>query len=160
MNNYDQVAKEAHQLRQANQEAYNRFNTEPTNGYKSRLEALWISELEGCEHFFCVECVLVPVWVDGPFGRFLSNYKPDLVILNQSGRILIELKPTRELALADDRQKRALELNPKYKFMVIGGYPFSQRGVTVRLLTGNREKVYDKINVCDVLGFLGCSCSD
>lgn len=156
MADWKKVSEEAHQVRQKNQEAYDEFNVEPTDGYRSRLEALWVAELEECEFFQCVECELVPVWIDGPYGRFLSNYKPDIVIQNADGKIFVELKPNHELAMADDRQKRALELNPKYKFMIIGGYPYQGRGVTVRMLTGKKESVNKDIQVSDVLKFLGC----
>jgi hypothetical protein len=156
------LSKKAHELRQKQQEGYNEFNVEPTevNGtpVRSRLEALWIEELSDCDSFKCVECVKVPVWIDGPYGKILGNYQPDLLIETAEGKILVELKPTKKLALIDDRPKRALELNPKMKFMVVGGYPYSQRGVTVRLLTGDREKVYNEVNVCQVLEFLGCNC--
>lgn len=157
-------AKKAHQLRQKNQEHYDSHNVEPTtaqNGTlcRSRLEALWIDELSHCESFKCIECVQVPLWIQGSYGLFLSNYKPDLKIeLSDGSLILVELKPNEELALADDRQKRALELNPKMKFVVIGGYPYSQRGVTVRMLTGKKEIVHKYIQVCDVLKFLECNC--
>lgn len=125
---------------------------------RSRLEAEWLEELIDCDHFKCVECVQVPVWIEGPYGRFLRNYKPDLAVDNVDGQILIELKPTVKLALEDTRQKRALELNPRFKFIVIGGYPNRKNGVLVRLLTGNQEKVYDGVSTCEVLQFLGCEC--
>jgi hypothetical protein len=60
--------------------------------------------------------------------------------------------------MEDDRQKRALELNPGYKFAVIGGYPYSKKGVTVRLLTGKKEIVHKNVQVCDVLKFMECEC--
>lgn len=154
-------SKKAHKARQQNQERYDAFNTEPTevNGVlvRSRLEALWIEELSDCEHFSCVECFEVPVWIHGPYGTFLSNYKPDIIIENTDGKILVELKPTTEMCLADDRQSRALELNPKMKFLVIGGYPYSTR-ITARLMTGNQEKVFKDLSSCDILRFLGCDC--
>ena len=154
---------QAHQIRRKRDKAYEAHKAVPTevNGVlvRSRLEALWIEELTGCESFKCIECVLVPIWIDGPFGRFLSNYRPDLVIETKSGeRILVELKPTHELAMDDDRQKRALKLNPKYRMIVLGGYPYSKRGVTVRMLTGEREIAHKNISVCEVLRFLGCDC--
>lgn len=154
-------AKKAHQQRQKNQERYESFNAEPTevNGtlVRSRLEALWITELSDCGASFCVECKEVPVWIQGPYGTFLSNYKPDLIIENTDGTIYVELKPTTELALEDDRQQRALELNPRMKFLVIGGYPYNKR-ITARLMTGKQEKVFKDASVCDILRFLGCDC--
>lgn len=156
-------AKKAHQKRQKNQERYDSFNVEPSevNGIqvKSRLEALWVEELSDCEHFVCVECEVVPVWIQGPYGKFLSNYKPDLIIENADGKIFVELKPTTDLCLEDDRQQRALELNPKMKFLVIGGYPYSKR-LTVRLMTGKQEKVFKNVSICQVLQLLGCECGE
>lgn len=157
------AAKEAIQLRQQNQEYYDSHNVEPTelNGkvFRSRLEALWYDQLKDCESLSCVECARVPVWIDGPYGTFLSEYKPDLTIeMADRSIVYVELKPNHELAMADDRQKRALELNPKYKFVVIGGYPYSQRGVTIRMLTGKKEIVHQHVKVCDVLRFLECDC--
>lgn len=154
----------AHKLRQKNQEYYDSHNVEPTEvdgqAFRSRLEALWYEEFKDCDSFHCVECVQVPVWIDGPFGKFLSNYKPDLTIyLADGSTAFVELKPNHDLAMADDRQKRALELNPRYKFVVIGGYPYSKRGVTVRMLTGKKEFVKKNVQVCDVLKFLECECS-
>lgn len=149
-------AHEAHQIRQQNQEAYDSHNIEPTNGYRSRLEALWVAEFETCDSLQCVECVKVPVWIEGPYGKFLSNYVPDLVVETQEGRVFVELKPNHDLAMADDRQKRALELNPKYRFVVIGGYPWSKKGVTVRMMTGTQEIVHKKVPVSQVLALLGC----
>lgn len=162
MDPWKKASKEAQKLRQKNQEFYDSHNVEPTeyNGqvFRSRLEALWVAEFEDCDSLLCVECVQVPVWIDGPYGRFLSTYKPDLIIESGSNRdrIYVELKPNKELAMADDRQKRALELNPKYKFVIIGGYPYQSRGVTIRMLTGTKEQVKDHIQVSEVLKFLGC----
>lgn len=156
MADWDKVANEAHQLRQQNQEAYDATNVEPTDGYRSRLEALWVAEMDQCESLHCVECVRVPVWITGPYGKFLSNYTPDLVVDTPDGRVFVELKPNEELALADDRQKRALELNPRYRFVVIGGYPYQGRGVTVRMLTGDKEIIHKKVQVRQVLSLLGC----
>ena len=154
------ISKEAHQLRQHIDSLYAQ-NVEPTevNGMiaRSRLEALWIEQLSTCEYFRCVECVPVPLWIHGPYGTILRNYLPDIVIENADGKIFVELKPTTELALVDDRQKRALELNPHYKFVIIGGYPYQGRGVTVKLLTGTVEKVYKNVSVDQVLQFLGCA---
>lgn len=150
--------KTAFQLRQDNQERYDKWNVEPTTledgtVVRSRLEALWVAELEVCDSFRCVECVKVPLWIEGPYGKILGNYKPDILIeLNNGNRIFVELKPTADLALADDRAKRALELNPKYKFVIIGGYPYNKR-LTVRLLTGENEKTYPNMKVCDILKF-------
>lgn len=163
-----QLSKKAHKKRQTNQERYDQFNIEPTtvemeNGSvitKSRLEALWLEELKDCDSFKCVECIQVPLWIDGPFGKFLSNYKPDIIIeLKDRQKIYLELKPTIELALADDRQQRALKLNPRMKMVVIGGYPYTKKGVLVRLLTGNEEIIHRDVSVCSVLEFLGCECN-
>lgn len=159
---WDKIAREAHQLRQRNQEYYDTHTVEPTIASdgtvcRSRLEALWLEEFLGCEAFECMECVQVPLLIDGPYGRFPSNYMPDLVVSNQDGRIFVELKPNRKLALDDDRQERALQLNPHYKFVVIGGYPYSKRGVTVRLLTGTDKKTYSDVPVETVLRLLGCA---
>jgi hypothetical protein len=157
---------EAHQRRQATEDQYNRFNIEPTEvagiTVRSRLEALWLEELQDCDHFKCVECTKVPIWIQGAYGPFLSNYTPDFVVENNTNheRVFIELKPNKDLALGDDRQQRALELNPRYRFIVIGGYPYSRKGVTVRLLTGKQEIVHHGISVCQVLEFLGCRCKD
>lgn len=153
----------AHQLRQRNQDYYDSHNVEPTEidgqAFRSRLEALWFEEFKDCESFHCVECIQVPLWIEGPFGKFLSNYKPDFTIyLADGSSVFVELKPNHELAMTDDRQKRALELNPRYKFVVIGGYPYTKKGVTVRLLTGKNELVYKNIKVCDVLKFMECEC--
>ena len=159
-------AKEAHALRQKNQKTYDSHNVEPTEladgtVVRSRLEALWVAEFEGCDSFHCIECAQVPVWIEGSYGPFLSNYKPDLVIyLADGSSVFVELKPTHELAMADDRQKRALKLNPRYKFAVIGGYPYSKRGVTLRLLTGKQELIHKNVPVCDVLKFMECDCVD
>lgn len=151
------ASAEAHQARQQNQKAYDRFNVEATNGHRSRLEALWVEQFERCDSLRCVECVFLPVFIDGPYGRFLSDYQPDLVIdLPDGSTVYVELKPNHELAMADDRQKRALDLNPEYRFVVIGGYPYSKRGVTVRMLTGLGEEVHKYIKVPQVLKFLGC----
>jgi hypothetical protein len=154
------AAKKAHQLRQKNQEYYDSHNVEPTEVdgqvFRSKLEALWYEEFKNCDSFECFECVQVPVWIEGPFGKFLSNYKPDLVVVTKAGKIFVELKPNHDLAMADDRQKRALELNPRYKFVVIGGYPYTQRGVTIRMLTGKNESVTRYVKLPDVLAFLGC----
>lgn len=153
-----------HQKRQDRDDAYEAFNVEPTvlaDGtiVRSRLEALWVEQLADCDSFKCIECVQVPLWIEGPYGVFLSNYKPDLKIeLEDGSTVMVELKPTAALALDDDRQKRALELNPSYKFIVIGGYPYTRKGVTVRLLTGKQEKIFKSVSVCDVLKFLGCQC--
>lgn len=164
MANYKKEANKANKQRKERDANYQKFNVEPTevNGVivRSRLEALWIERLSTCESFKCSECVQVPLWINGVYGRFLTNYKPDLVIETEHGRILVELKPTHEVAMADDRQKRALELNPSYKFVVIGGYPYSRRGVTVRMLTGKKEIVHRYVNVCDVLRFLECECEE
>lgn len=150
--------KEARQLRRENQKTYDNYNVEEGEGYRSRLEALWVSEFENCDSLVCVECVQVPVWITGPYGRFLGSYTPDLVI--ESGpnrdRTYVELKPNHKLAMADDRPVRALELNPGYKFIVIGGYSYSKRGVTCRLLTGDKELVRKNVPVKEVLRFLGC----
>lgn len=156
--------KRAHQLRQKNQQHYDAHTAEPTTledgtVVRSRLEALWIEALADCASFRCIECVQVPLWIQGGFGKFLSNYRPDLKIeLTDGSVILVELKPTAELAMSDDRQQRALELNPKMKFLVIGGYPFSKKGVTVRMLTGKKEVVHQHVQVCDVLQLLECPC--
>lgn len=157
-------AKAAHKLRQENQEYYDSHNVEPTEVdgrvFRSRLEALWYEEFKDCESFHCVECVQVPVWIDGPFGKFLSNYKPDMTIhLVDGSKVFVELKPNHDLAMADDRQARALELNPKYRFVVIGGYTYS-RNLTVRLLSGKQEKTYTGMSKCDVIRFLGCDCEE
>lgn len=154
----------AHKLRQANQEYYDSHNVEPTEVdgqvFRSRLEALWYEEFKDCPSFECFECARLPVWIDGPFGRFLSEYKPDLtIILGDGSKIFIELKPNHDLAMADDRQKRALELNPKYKFVVIGGYPYQSRGVTVRMMTGKKEINRKNVQVCDVLKLMECNCN-
>lgn len=156
------ASNKALKQRQERDAIYDRFNVEESTlsdgtVVRSRLEALWLDELTQCDSFECIECSKVPLWIDGPYGRFLSNYKPDITLeLNDGTRMFVELKPTHELAIEDDRQKRALELNPKYKFVVIGGYPYSQRGVTVRLLTGKKEVVQKNVSVSDVLKFLGC----
>ena len=159
------AAKQAHKLRQQAQNIYNQYTIEPTEVdgtlVKSRLEALWYEELKHSESFECIECVKVPVWIVGPYGKFLSNYQPDFVIKTSNGeRIFVELKPNKKLCLADDRQQRALELNPRMKFIVIGGYPYSKRGVTVRLLTGAKEVVYENAPICSILELLECgSCT-
>lgn len=156
-------AKKAHKLRQQNQKYYDSHNVEPTETegtvFRSRLEALWYDELKNCESFTCFECVKVPVWIEGPFGKFLSTYSPDLHIsLADGSSVFVELKPNHDLAMADDRQKRALELNPKYRFVVIGGYPFSSRGVTIRMMTGKNEIVKKNVKLREVLTFLECGC--
>lgn len=156
------ASKKALKQRQERDAVYDKFNVEESTlsdgtVVRSRLEALWFDELSQCESFECVECSKVPLWIDGPYGRFLSNYKPDFTLeLPDGTRMFVELKPNHDLAIEDDRQKRALELNPKYKFVVIGGYPYSQKGVTVRLLTGKKEVVQKNVSVSDVLKFLGC----
>lgn len=157
------AAKEAIQLRQQNQEYYDSHNVEPMildgKVFRSRLEGLWYEQFKNCDSLVCVECSKVPVWIEGPYGRFLSDYKPDLTIsLADGSQVYVELKPNHEVAMADDRQKRALELNPKYKFVVIGGYPYSKRGVTLRMLTGKKELLHKHVQVCDVLKFLECEC--
>jgi hypothetical protein len=158
--------REARKLRKLNQEYYDSHNVEPTTladgtVVRSRLEALWIAEFENCESLTCFECVQVPLWIEGPHGRFLSNYAPDLSIsLADGSTVYVELKPNHELAMADDRPKRALELNPRYRFVIVGGYPYSKRGVTVRMLTGTKEEVHEKVPVCDVLKFLECPCKE
>lgn len=155
----DKESKKAHQLRQDRDKAYDKFNIEPTDGYRSRLEALWVAEFEGCDSLECVECTMVPVWIDGPYGRFLSDYKPDLTIsLRDGSKVFVELKPNHKLAMEDDRQKRALELNPRYRFVVIGGYPYSKRGITVRMMSGSSEVMHEKVPVCEVLKLLECEC--
>lgn len=160
MTDWKTVSQQAHELREKNQEFYDSSNVEPTehNGrvYRSRLEALWVAEFDDCDSLECVECVQVPVWIDGPYGRFLSNYKPDLVIQTGTERCFVELKPNKELAKADDRQHRAGLLNPKYRFVVIGGYPYESRGVYVRLVSGGKEMTVEKMPVDEVLKFLGC----
>jgi hypothetical protein len=153
--------KEAQKLRNANQKVYDSHKVEKieVDGvvFRSRLEALWVAEFENCDSLHCVECVKVPLWITGPYGVFLGDYTPDLVIYNSDGSTsFVELKPNHKLAMADDRQKRALELNPAYRFVVIGGYPYSQRGVTVRMLTGKKESVNKNVKVPEVLKFLGC----
>lgn len=160
----NKIGKEALKLRQQNQEYYDAHNVEPTEVegqvFRSRLEALWYEELKNCESFSCVECARVPVWIDGPYGKFLSEYKPDLTIETTDGLVVyVELKPNHKLAMADDRQKRALELNPKYRFIIIGGYPYTKRGVTVRMMTGKQEVVHKYVKVCEVLSLLECECS-
>lgn len=157
------AAKEALKLRKANQDFYDAHNVEPmeVDGqvFRSRLEALWYDELKHCESLVCVECARVPVWIEGPYGKFLSEYKPDLTIETTDGSLVyVELKPNHQLAMTDDRQKRALELNPKYRFVVIGGYPYTKRGVTVRMLTGKNEVVHKYVKVCEVLKLLECEC--
>lgn len=157
------AAKEAHKLRQENQAHYEKFNVEPTEVdgtvFNSRLEALWFEELKDCDSFKCAECVKVPVWIQGPYGQILGNYKPDFLIETDTGdRVLVELKPTKELAMADDRQRRALELNPKMKFLVIGGYPYESRGVFVKMMTGTKEIQHKNVPVCGILELLGCEC--
>lgn len=162
----ERAAKKAHKQRQETQKQYDKFNIEPSTlddgtEVRSRLEALWVAEIDSCESFHCLECVQVPIWIDGSYGRFLSNYTPDLVIyLSDGSTTFVELKPNHKLAMADDRQKRALELNPSYKFVVIGGYPYSKRGVTVRMMTGTKEIVHKYVPVCDVLRLLECGCED
>lgn len=149
--------KTPYQIRQEIDDIYRQSNVEPTDGFRSRLEALWVAEFEGCSEIICVECTRVPLWITGPYGKFLSNYNPDITVESKTGdRTFVELKPTTEMALTDDRPTRALELNPHYKFVVIGGYPYQGRGVTVRLLTGTQEKVYKQVSVPEVLKFLGC----
>ncbi len=157
----EKASKEALKQRQTTQKYYDRYKVESAEHeglvFRSRLEALWYDELKDCESFTCFECVKVPVWIDGPYGRFLSNYEPDFhVTLVDGSSVYVELKPNHGLALADDRPNRALELNPKYKFVVIGGYPYSKRGVTVRMLTGKGETVHKYVQVPEVLKFLGC----
>lgn len=159
------AAKQAHKLRQENQKHYDQFKVESTEVeglvFRSRLEALWYEELKDCESFMCFECVQVPVWIDGPYGKFLSTYSPDFSISLADGTsVFVELKPNHKLAMEDDRQKRALELNPKYRFVIIGGYPYTKRGVTVRMLTGKNEDVHKYVKVCDVLSFLECECGE
>jgi len=159
MADWKKVSDEAHQERKKRDAIYESHNVEPTDGYRSRLEALWVAQFEQCESFHCVECTKVPLWIDGPYGRFLSNYTPDLVIyLKDGSTVFVELKPNHELAVQDDRQKRALELNPRYKFAVIGGYPYESRGVTLRMLTGKQEQVHRYVQVSDVLKFMECNC--
>lgn len=86
----------------------------------------------------------------------LSNYKPDFLFETATGdRVLVELKPTHELAMTDDRQKRALELNPKMKFAVIGGYPYDKK-ITVRMMTGDKEIVHRNVPLSAILDLLGC----
>lgn len=158
------LSNKAQKLRNDNQEFYESHNVEPTEldgrVFRSRLEALWYDELKDCESFSCIECARIPVWIDGPFGKFLSEYKPDLTIeMTDGSTVFVELKPNHKLAMADDRQKRALELNPKYRFVVIGGYPYTNRGVTVRMLTGKNEIVHKYVKVCDVLKLLECECN-
>jgi hypothetical protein len=157
----EKVSKEAHKQRQATQKYYDKFQVESAEIegliFRSRLEALWYEELKDCDSFTCFECVKVPVYIDGPYGKFLSNYEPDFhITLSDGSSIYVELKPNHKLALADDRPKRALELNPKFKFVVIGGYPYSKRGVTVRMLTGKGETVHKYVQIPEVLRFLGC----
>jgi hypothetical protein len=160
----ERAGKKAHKQRQEIQKSYDKFNIEPTTledgtEVRSRLEALWVAEFEGCNSFHCLECVEVPLWINGSYGRFLSSYTPDLVIYLSDGTTsFVELKPNHKLAMADDRPKRALELNPDYKFVVIGGYPYSQRGVTVRMLTGKKEVTHRYVQVCEVLKLLECEC--
>lgn len=160
----ERAGKRAHKQRQETQKQYDKFNIEPTTledgtELRSRLEALWVAEFETCDSFNCIECISVPLWIDGSYGKFLSSYTPDLSLTIADGTtVLVELKPNHKLAMADDRPKRALELNPQYKFIIIGGYPYSKRGVTVRMLTGKKELVHKYIQVCDVLKFLDCEC--
>lgn len=157
----EKAGKKAHKKRVQIDKQYKQFNVETVEAddlvFRSRLEALWYDELKDCDSFVCFECVQVPLWIDGSFGRFLASYSPDFAIeLTDGSTVFIELKPNHKLAMADDRQKRALELNPSYKFVIIGGYPYSQRGVTVRMLTGDKEVVNKRVQVADVLKFLGC----
>lgn len=163
----DPAARKAHKERQGRDRIYKDHNVEEQEvtlpdgtviQVRSRLEALWLKRLAECESFVCFECTQVPVWIQGPYGQFLSNYKPDITVeLADGSRVHVELKPTHQLAMADDRAKRAAELNPKMKFVVIGGYPYAGKGVTVRMITGKNEKVLKKVDPKDVLIFLGCS---
>lgn len=158
----EKASKKAHKQRQETQKYYDKFSIESTEVeglvFRSRLEALWYDELKDCESFTCFECVKVPVWIDGPYGRFLSNYEPDFHISLEDGTsVYVELKPNHKLAMADDRPARAVELNPKYRFIIIGGYPYSKRGVTVRMVTGKGETVHKYVQISEVLKFLGCS---
>lgn len=161
-NKQRRASNKALKQRQERDAVYDKFNIEESTlkdgtVVRSRLEALWLDELTQCDSFECIECSQVPLWIDGIYGRFLSNYKPDVTLeLSDGTRMFVELKPNHDLAMDDDRQKRALELNPKYKFVVIGGYPYSKKGVTVRLLTGKKEVVQKNVSVSDVLKFLGC----
>lgn len=155
------AAKEATKIRQHTQDLYDKFTVEPAEiegvVFRSKLEALWYEEFKGCDSFICFECVQVPLLIDGRFGQFQATYEPDFhIILSDNTSVYVELKPNHKLAMADDRQKRALDLNPKNRFVVIGGYPYSQRGVTVRMLTGDKESVHRYIQVAEVLSFLGC----
>lgn len=157
------AAKVATKLREQTQEYYDQFKTESIKvdglAFRSKLEALWYEEFKDCASFVCFECVKVPVMIDGQFGRFQGDYEPDFLISLADGTsVYVELKPNHKLAMVDDRPKRALELNPKYRFVIIGGYPYSQRGVTVRMLSGDKELVHRYVKVCDVLKFLECPC--
>lgn len=159
----EKASKEAHRQRETNQKYYDQFKVESTEieglTFRSNLEALWYDELKDCESFTCFECVKVPVWIDGPYGKFLSSYEPDFhITLTDGSSVYIELKPNHKLAMADDRPKRALELNPTYKFVIIGGYPYSQRGVTIRMLTGKKESIHKYVQIPEVLKFLECDC--
>ena len=161
----ERAGKQAHKKRQENQKYYDKFAVESTEieglVFRSRLEALWYDELKDCNSFTCFECIKVPVWIDGPYGRFLSSYEPDFHIsLSDGSSVFVELKPNHKLAMDDDRPKRALELNPGYRFIIIGGYPYSKRGVTVRMLSGKKELVHKYVQVCDVLKFLECECGE
>lgn len=153
------------QRREKRNEDYEKFCVEPTaladgTMVRSRLEALWIAEFINCDSFYCTECVPVPIWIDSRYGKFKGDYKPDLIIyLSDGSSTFVELKPNHKFAMADDRQKRALEITPEYRFVVIGGYPYSKRGVTVRMLTGKDEAVHRYVQVCDVLKFLECECA-
>lgn len=155
------ASRKAAKTRKDIQKQYDQFHVESSEVdglvFRSRLEALWYDELKDCDSLTCFECVQVPLWIEGSNGRFLGEYSPDFCItLVDGSTVYVELKPNHKLAVADDRQKRALEINPKQRFVVIGGYPYSKRGVTVRMLFGKKEEIHKNVQVCDVLRFLGC----
>lgn len=122
---------------------------------RSMLEALWIAELEDCSFQGYEPQTLTCAKTKGK-KSYTGRYTPDLLIKDDHGPIFVELKPDKEKCKDEKRPSGCLELDDSLRFMVIGGYPDSERGFTVRLITREIDKTYQNVTMAQLKILIGC----
>lgn len=127
---------------------------------RSITEAEWVLAIDDSCHnlWWCHECETLRLVRKEPSDSL--TYRPDIKIETGDGfprqAVYLEFKSDEEDALNDDRQERALWLNPDVRFVVIGGRPHWAEGFLVRLVASNGQQVYENVRLPDLAELLGC----
>lgn len=122
---------------------------------RSMLEAVWIAELEDCS-FEGYEPQTLTCSKRKGNKSYTGRYTPDLLIKDDQGFIFVELKPDKEKCQDENRPSGCLKLDESLRFMVIGGYPDSRNGFTVRLITKELDKTYQNVTMEQLRELIGC----